>query len=296
MTQAVLSGTAVGALYVLMAVGFALSLDIADIVNAAHGVFVVGAMYATLEMVKHGVGLYLAVILAGVGLGLFSWPFYVLFMRSARAEIGHRVQLVYTLLFFSALTVVYQLLFGADIRTLGRDFSNIHVFGGYVTSAQLVAIVLAVVVPVGLYLVARYTMIGKLAYVASRYPLGARSIGTPVDRIYKVIFILAGVLAGIAGGVLVTFQPVEPTLGLQYTVVVFLVALVAQNNLLACAGVGLAYGIVQSVLSYQLDAATGTTLTLVVFLVALLAERLVSLGKGAFRRFSRPAAAAEAVR
>lgn len=296
MDQAILSGTAVGALYVLMSVGFALSLDIADIVNASHGVFVVGAMYATLELVDAGVGLYLAVVLAGLGVALFSWPFYALFMRSARAETGHRVQLVYTLLFFSALTVVYQLIWGADIRTLGRDFSQVSLFGGYLTSAQIVAIVLAVAVPVGLYLVARFTMIGKLAYVASRYPLGARSIGTPVDRIYGVIFCLAGFLAGIAGGVLMTFQPVEPTLGLQYTVVVFLVALVAQTNLLACVGVGLAYGIVQSVLSYQLDPATGSTLTLVVFLVALLAERFIALGRAAYRRVRRPAPVPEPVR
>src|SRR4051794_2666048 len=294
MTQALLSGTAVGALYVLMAVGFALSLDIADIVNAAHGTFVVGAMYGTLEMVRHGVPLYLAVVLAGVGTALFCWPFYVLFMRSARAELGHRVQLVYTLLFFSALTVVYQLLFSADTQTLQHDFAKVSLFGGYLTSAQIVAIVLAVVVPVGLYVIARSTMIGKLAYVASRYPLGARSIGTPVDRVYMVVFMLGGLLAEIAGGVLMTFQPVQPTLGLEYTVVVFMVALVARNNLLACLAIGLAYGIVQAALSYETDA--GATLTLLVFLLALLAERLVGVVKAARRRFSRPARVAEAIR
>jgi len=294
MTQAVLSGTAIGALYVLMSVGFAMSLDIADIVNAAHGAFVVGAMYATLKMVENGVPLYLAVVLTGAGIGLLCWPFYLLFMRSARAEIGHRIQLVYTLLFFSALTIIYQLLFGADIQSLNEKFGRVQVFGGYLTSAQVVAIVLAVVVPVGLYLIARYTMIGKLAYVASRYPLGARSLGTPVDRVYMIVFILAGVLAGIAGGVLITFQPVTPTLGLEYTVVVFLVALVAQTNLLGCLLVGLAYGIVQSVLSYQVNPSVGATLTLSVFLVALLAGRLLGLLKGVYRRFSRPARVARA--
>src|SRR4051812_23488335 len=118
-----------------MAVGFALSLDIADIVNAAHGAFVVGAMYGTLELVKAGIPLYFAVALSGIGLGLFSWLFYALLMRSARAEIGHRVMLVYTLLFFSALTVIYQLLFGVDIKTLNHKFSQVTIFGGYLTSA-----------------------------------------------------------------------------------------------------------------------------------------------------------------
>jgi branched-chain amino acid transport system permease protein len=150
-------------------------------------------------------------------------------------------------------------------------------------------------VPVALYLVARFSMIGKLAYVASRYPLGARSLGAPVDRIYAVVFVLAGVLAGIAGGILVTFQPVQPGLGLQYTTVVFLVALVARTNLLACMGVGIAYGVVQAVLGYEISGTTATTLTLVVFLVALIAERVVHLVLIAHRRVTRRARAAEAV-
>lgn len=276
MTQAVLSGAAIGATYVLMSIGFALLLEIADIVNAAHGVIVVGAMYLTLKMANGGMPVYLAIALTGVIVGALSWPFYVLFMRSARqSENGHRVQIVYTLLFFSALTAIYQLVFGADIQSINQTFASIHLFGGYLTSSQIVAIVLAIVIPAGLYAIARFSMIGKLAYVASRYPLGARSLGAPVDRIYGTVYVLAGVLAGIAGGVLVTFQPVQPNLGLTYTVVVFLVALVARTNLLGCVGLGFAYGIVQAVLGYEISPSTAATLTLVVFVVALLAERFL---------------------
>jgi branched-chain amino acid transport system permease protein len=289
MTQAVLSGTAIGAMYVLMSIGFALSLEIADIVNAAQGAVVVGGMYVTLELMRNGVPVYVAVVLTGVGIGLVSWLFYALFMRSARSASGHRVQLVYTLLLFSALTAVYQLAFGANIQALGKTFSNIHIAGGYLTTAQVVAIVLAIAVPAALYLVARYAMIGKLAYVASRYPLGARSVGAPVDRIYLVVFVLAGVLAGVAGGVLVTFQPVQPTLGLQYTVVIFLVALVARTNLLGCLVIGFAYGVVQSVLGYQISASTAATLTLCIFLVALLAERLMQPVRHVYRRVAQRA-------
>jgi branched-chain amino acid transport system permease protein len=272
LTQALLSGAAIGALYVLMSIGFALNLEIADIVNAAHGAFVVGGMYVTLELVKTGVPVYIAVVLATLAGALVSYPMYVLLIRPAMAERGHRTQLVFTLLILSALTVVYQLLFSADIQTLGVHFRSVSVFGGVLTTAQLIAIVLAVVVSVGLYVVARFTMIGKLAYVASRYPLGARSVGVPVNRIYASVFVLAGALAGLGGGILMTFQPVEPTLGLRLVIIVFLVALVARTNLLGCLVLGLLYGMVQAGLSYSIDASTAATLTLVVFLVALVGE------------------------
>src|SRR6478736_7702949 len=148
MTQAMLSGTAIGALYVLMSLGFALNLEIADIVNAAHGAFVVGGMYVTLELVKAGVPVYLAVLLSGAVVGLLSYPVYVLLIRPARAARGHRSQLVFTLLLFSALTVAYQLLFSADVQTLGVRFASVELLGGVLTTAQIVAIAGALIISV----------------------------------------------------------------------------------------------------------------------------------------------------
>jgi len=283
MTQAMLSGTAIGALYVLMSLGFALNLEIADIVNAAHGAFVVGGMYVTLELVKAGVPVYLAVLLSGAVVGLLSYPVYVLLIRPARAERGHRSQLVFTLLLFSALTVAYQLLFSADVQTLGVRFASVELLGGVLTTAQIVAIAGALIISVALYLIAKYTMLGKLAYVASRYPLGARSVGLPVDRVYGGVFVIAGCLAGLAGGIMMTFQPVVPTLGLTLLIVVFLVALVARTNLLGCLALGFVYGIVQATLSYTMDATTASTVTLFVFLIVLVGESVVRRSADRYR-------------
>ena len=285
MEQAILSGAAVGALYVLMSMGFALNLEIADIVNIAHGTFVVGAMYMTLELIKHGMDLPMAILLTALAAGVVAHPVYVLLIRPARAQSGHAFMLVFTLLLFSAMTVLFQLFFSADVQSIPRHFKGVSILGGTLTVPQIAGIVLAIVMSIGLYLAARFTMIGKLAYVASRYPLGARSVGVPVNRIYNSVFVLSGVLAGLAGGVAITFQSVQPTMGLDYVIVVFLVALVARTNLLGCLVLGLAYGIVQSALAYAIDASTAATLTLVVFLVALLADRILRSAQGLMRRF-----------
>ncbi len=275
MSAAVLSGLAVGAAYVLMSLGFTLELGIADIVNTAHGAFVVASMYATLEVVGAGVPVYLAIALVGLAAGVVSYPVYKLLIEPARAQSGHRMQLVVTLLLLSGLTVVFQLVFGADVQSLGHPFGTVSLLGGTLSTAQLVVIVCAVVISVGLFLAARYTEIGKIAYVASLYPLGARSVGIPVQRVYEAVFCLAGALAGIAGGFIVTFQSVEPTQSLQFVIVVFLVTLVGRTHLLGCLFVGFGYGVVQAVLGYSLDNSISGTLTLAVLLVALVAERFL---------------------
>ena len=284
MEQAILSGAAVGALYVLMSMGFALNLEIADIVNVAHGTFVVGAMYMTLELAHAGVNLPVAIVLTALAAGVVSYPVYVLLIQPARSQSGHAYMLVFTLLLFSAMTVLFQLMFSADVQSLRMHFTSVHLFGGTLTVPQIAGIVLAIVASLGLYLAARFTMIGKLAYVASRYPLGARSIGVPVNRIYASVFMLSGVLAGLAGGMAITFQSVQPTMGLDYVIVVFLVALVARTNLIGCLVLGLAYGIAQSALAYAMNASTAATLTLVVFLIALLGDRILRSIQGLVRR------------
>lgn len=278
MDQALLSGLAVGSTYVLMTLGFALALAIADIMNAAHGAFVVGGMYVVLLLTDFGVHPIPAVLLAVVALGAASYLVYRLLLASAKTELGHGTQLVYTLLLLSGLTVLYQFLFGADVRTVDADFGNVHLLGGTLTIPQAVAIVVALVVGLMLFAAVRYTYVGKIGYVAGAYPLGAESIGVPIKRVYAAVFVLSGALAGLAGGLIVTFQPVSPTLGLGFLVVAILVALAAKLGIVMTVVLGFAYGVFQSALNYSAPATVAAVLPLAGFFILIILQRQVPSG------------------
>jgi branched-chain amino acid transport system permease protein len=269
MTQALLSGLAIGSAYVLMSLGFALDLEVCDIVNAAHGAFVVLGMYVTLKLVALGWPVVGAIAAAAVAVALVSLPVYVLLVGPARASAGHRIQLVYTLLLLIASPAVFQIFFGGDILTVKHTFSTVPIAGGALSTIEIASIAVAVVLTVGLTVVATRTTIGKLAYVAGRYPLGARAIGLSIPRVYTAVFVLAGALAGLAGGLIVSFQPVSPTLGLEFISVVFLVVIVGRVSLIGCLILGFVYGVAQALLNYLAPAAVAATLTYLVFLVAL---------------------------
>lgn len=269
MDQAVLSGVVMGSAYVLMSLGFALELEIADIVNAAHGALVVGGMYIVLLLTDRGMPTAVAVLAATVGIAAISYPIYVLLIGPARAQAGHRVQLIYTLLLLSLLAVLYQILFTGDIKASHVTYTSVAILGATTTTAQIACFSVAVVVAVGLFLLSKYTTIGKVAYVAGRYQRGAKTIGIPVSRIYALIFTLAGALAGLAGGMIVTFQPVQPVLGLNYILIVFLIAIVARMHILGCLVLGIVYGVVQAVLGYIAPASVAGALPYIVFLIVL---------------------------
>jgi branched-chain amino acid transport system permease protein len=270
MDQVILSGLAIGATYVLMTLGFALEMEIGDIVNVAHGAFVVGGMYIVWRMTESGVSPYLAVVLAGIAVGIASYLVYATVMGYARAQTGHRAQLVYSLLLLSGLGVTFQLIFGADSRSIRYQFSVYHIGSGVLPAPQAVAIVAAVGLSVGLYLFAKYSRLGKMIYAAGWYQTGARAVGIPVERIYMAVFVAGGVTAGVSGGLIVTFQQVDPFLGLQFTLIAALIAIIARTNLLGCMILGFGYGLAQSLLSYYVAPNFAGTLSYLVLLVALI--------------------------
>jgi branched-subunit amino acid ABC-type transport system permease component len=275
MNQVILSGLSTGSAYVLMSLGFALAFELAGLVNAAHGAFVVAGMYVVLELVEGGLTPWLAIPVAGLAIGLASIPVYGLLIGPARrhdGQGGHRAQLIYTLLLLSALTVLYQLIFGADIRTLDHDFQVLSLAGASITSGQAVTVVVAILAPIALFVGLKRTKVGKITYAAGHYELGALSIGASLSRIYIAVFTLSGLLAGLSGGLVVTFQSVTPTSGLEFTVTTFLVALVARTNLLGCLLVGLAYGETQAFMNRYTSANVSTLLVLGALLLALLLQ------------------------
>lgn len=269
MGQAIWSGLAVGAAYALMALGFALELEVCDIVNAAHGAFVVLGMYMMLKLMAAGAPTVLAVLGAVAVVTVIAVPIYFLFVGPARASAGHRIQLVYTLLILIASPAVFQLIFGGDILAISHNFYRVSLPGGALSSGEIATVVIAALAAVGLSVAARKTTIGKLAYVAGRYDQGAKAIGISIPRVYAAVFLLGSALAGLAGGLAVSFQPVSPTLGIQFVSVVFLVALVARTSLIGCLILGLVYGVAQALLDYYAPSALSASLTYAVFLVAL---------------------------
>lgn len=287
MSQALLSGLVVGSAYVLMSLGFALEFGIADIVNAAHGTFVLGGMYATLKLTEAGLPVTVAVVMSVVIVAAVSYPLYVMIIAPGRAVAGHRLQLVYTLLLLSGLTAVYQLAFGPDLQLIHARFRSVQLFGATVTTAQIASFAIAIVVAVALFVLAKRTAIGKAAYAAGLYQRAARSLGAPIARIYTAIFVLGGALAGLAGGLIATFQPAEPTLGLEFVLVVFLIVIVGRTSLLGCLVLGLVYGVAQALLGYYAPASVASALTYAVFLVLLIGQRRTTTILQAVHRATR---------
>lgn len=209
-----------GAIYALAALGFNLIYGATKFFNLAHGVMAVIGGYAVFYFAKTlGLNIYIAatlgIALAGlVGYGLDKFIYLPLRKRKA----SNMVLLVASLGAMTALQAVIAILFSSQFKTLSQNVGTQKLFavlGGVITQIQLVILLSAVLVMVGLVLLLYKTQFGKAVRAISDDEEVARIVGINTNKIISYVFFIGSAIAGLAG-ILVGFDTgIEPTMGLS---------------------------------------------------------------------------------
>ncbi len=229
----IVDGLADAALIFFVAVGLTLVFSVARVLNVAHGSFYALGAYSSVAlamwMTKQGwvaaslATLVISPILVAVALGpliertFLRWTY-------GRPE---ALQILVTFGLFLVLEDVQKLIFGVQpySQDTAMQWFGVTKIGGIVyLNYQLLLIVLAVCVAVGLRLMLRHTRIGKLivAVVADREM--AQTIGINSGRIFVLAFSLGVFLAAFGGALASPTIGVAPGLGAEAIVLAFAVA------------------------------------------------------------------------
>jgi branched-chain amino acid transport system permease protein len=215
--QQLINGVSVGGIYALIASGYALIYSLLGFSNWAHGeVAMLGAYIAWLGIAASRLPFPVAVAAGIVGAGVISIINERFFYRPIRER---RSPVMFLMIAAMGLSTVFQngamLIFGAKFHSYGDvlPVSSIPVFGARIGVLDLLSLVVSAI-----SLIALDALITK-----SKFGLGVRAIasnaytasllGIPVDRIFALVFMLAGMLAGIAGILLGLKYNVYPTMG-----------------------------------------------------------------------------------
>ena len=234
--QAVANGLLLGGIYALVAIGFSLVWGVMNIINVAHGAFVMLGAYATyflftnfgLDPLIGGLGAFAVMFVLGYLLQTFILNLIV------RAPIFNTLILTFGL---NLLIVNLALIaFTGDFRSIVTDYSGdgLQVAGIILPYSRLAALGLALLASFLVFQFMDRTRIGN-AIRATRMDLeAAELIGVRPGRIYALTFAIGAGLAGLAGALIVATAPITPVMGLTYTGKAFVVA--------ALGGLGNMYG------------------------------------------------------
>ncbi len=251
--QSLASGLLMGLIYGLVAAGLALIFGLMDVVNFAHGEFLMTAMYASF-------GLYVAFALdplasapfVAAAMFVFGAVVYlglVRFAMSASANAG-MVQIFATFGLAIVMRGLAQLLFTPDYRSIPHSWlggRTLQVAGVFLPAPQLVGALVSLAAFGGLWLIINKTDFGR-ALEATREDAGAVAlVGIDKKRIFALGWGLGGALVGLAGAVLAIFFYIYPDVGASFALIAYVtVALGGFGSVFGAFAAGILVGVVEA--------------------------------------------------
>lgn len=274
------------AFLLLSALGLVVILGMMNIINLAHGEFMMLGAYAATASVHRGVPFPLAVLLAAVAVGVFGVLLERLVVRHFYGrELGALVVTWGVSLILAQSTL---LLFGPFMPAIaipgGAVGTGVYSFSVY----WLVLIALCIVLLAGLGWLYRGTRFGLQARATMQNPRMARALGIPVQRVYMATFGLGAALAGLSGALLAPTTSIAPFMGQQFVAPAFITVVVGGGASVIGGVVGSSglLSLVETPVSLILGTFWGS---MALLLTALLIIRVLPGGVSSLGRRLRPA-------
>ncbi|MFC7177528.1 branched-chain amino acid ABC transporter permease [Halosegnis marinus] len=201
-----------GALYSLVAIGFTLIFGVGGVLNLAHGAVLSIGAYSAVAVVRATGSVPLAAVAAAAGAGLFSLAFYKGMIRYARES--PVLVLILTLVMGLVIEQVVLVAFGGQALAVPSLLAGqTEVAGQRLSNNRVFVFALSWLLIGGLFYFVNRTKTGQAILATSMSEKGAALVGIEADRVYTYTWILAGVLAGLAGLFLASFQTATPLMG-----------------------------------------------------------------------------------
>ena len=189
----------------LAAVGFTLQFGATNVLNLAYADTMTASAFVAYIAIQAGLSIWMALVagalfgaVASAALNRFV---YIPYVRRGTKLFGMVILTI-------AVSIIIQFglmaIYGSDFYTLGNSLGTSYHFGPMIfTATQLEIIAIAIVAMLAVHLTLTYTKLGKAMRATATDPYLARDCGINTDRIVDLVWLMSGLLCGLAGVVLV---------------------------------------------------------------------------------------------
>lgn len=267
-----LAGLGAGGLYALTGLAFVIIYKSTGVVNLAIGEMLMLGAYLCFGLATGmGLPIWVAIALAIVGSGLAGGVIERIAIRPMLGESPISVFMV-TVGLASVLIGVVELIWTADPRRMpnivpdtaifiGEAFVSSKVFYGFIVTVVLISIVL---------LVFRYWRGGvALRATASDQP-AAYSMGINVPRVFSLSWVVAAMIAAVAGVIVGSIGGISPAMGIFGLSVLVVVIVGGLDSVLGALVAGMAIGLIEAWASGFLGGEYKIVATFIVLIVVLM--------------------------
>jgi branched-chain amino acid transport system permease protein len=210
--QSIVLGLLIGGVYALLASGLTLIFGVMNVINIAHGSFLILAAFFAYSL-WHGTGMDPLITVAITTPAMFAlgWAIYVLAVRRVRgAPPASSVLLTFSIAL--VLEGVMGLVWGNTSHSVRPGYFNESFSIGsiFLPKAQVYGALLALAVLGALYVVLNRTWLGRAIRASAANPPAARLVGVNVGAVAALTFAIGVATAGAGGSIVGVLYPFLP--------------------------------------------------------------------------------------
>ena len=269
--QLIINGLLLGGIYALISIGLTLIFGVVEIINFAHGEFLMLSMYASYWLFQlYGVDPYVSLFIVIPAFFAIGWAVQRIIIQpiihapplnQIFATVGMSLVLQNAALFF----------WKADYRTVRTAYSTVSLSGLMISTPRLVAFVFALAIITALLIFLKRTYTGKAIRALAQEKRAAMLMGIDIYRMYKIAFGIGIACVGAAGAILIPIYYAFPTVGAMFVLIAFVVVILGGYNSLPGALIGgLIIGVVEAFSGFFLSPHLKEAVYFVIFILILL--------------------------
>lgn len=219
-----ISGLALGSLYIIMSMGLTISFSTLGLFNFSHGHFImVGAFVVWFFMQHVGENFLIAVPLMLIlcfALGVVVNQI----LKIVRVKGTLMDMIIITLAIALLLENIILLIFGGRLKRLPPVMEgNIKLGGIFISIQNVLVIVFALSILIALWYMLRKTKVGMAMRAIAEEPDSSYLVGIPVERIYIYVIGISCCLAGFASVFIGGIYFITPAMGYGFLTKAFIV-------------------------------------------------------------------------
>lgn len=286
--QLILTSLQIGAVYILFSLGLTMIFGVMRIVNFAHGhLFAVSALVVA-STIPWLVGLgipvlpaYLLATMAGVAvaaiLGFIMYAFGFRYFQ--RDMVGSFILSIGLVLLLDGILLEA---FGGAVRPVPEILpGSVDILGASVTSQRVFLCFMAVLITALLYWALTHTKLGKALRAVSIDHEAAMLQGVPYGKMALAGFMIAAVLAALAGALIAPISIVTPVIGADYLIKSFIAVIIGGLGSIPGAILGALFvAAIETFGGFYLDPTSATIAVFVLVIGVLLVRPKGLLGHG----------------
>ena len=271
--QLAINGLLLGGMYGLISVGLTLIFGVLEIVNFAHGEFLMISMYVAFWLFQlYGIDPYLSML-------IILPVFFLIGIAVQRITIQPILnapplnQIFMTVGLSMVLQNAALFIWTADYRTVKTSYSalTLKTAGLIISFPRLVAFLLAMALIAALLIFLKRTYTGKAIRALAQERKAAMLMGINVYRTYQIAFGIGIACVGAAGAMLMPVYFVFPSVGSLFVLIAFVVVILGgYNSLVGSLVGGLIIGVVEAFSGFFISPHLKEAIYFVIFILILL--------------------------